>query len=127
MADVPEIISPDTRRDKRVPPGQRETEGFPVLHYGRPPLTSVSEWTLRLFGLVDEERTLDWAEFSALPHVRLEADIHCVTTWSKLDTAWEGVGRVSSCLGRRYGNQRRFGRATSECAMFLDSAFVLFS
>jgi DMSO/TMAO reductase YedYZ molybdopterin-dependent catalytic subunit len=27
----------------------------------------------------------------ALPTTRIVADIHCVTTWSKLDTIWEGV------------------------------------
>ena len=27
----------------------------------------------------------------ALPTTRIVADIHCVTTWSKLDTVWEGV------------------------------------
>jgi DMSO/TMAO reductase YedYZ molybdopterin-dependent catalytic subunit len=32
MADVPEIISPDTERKDRVPPGQRKSDGFPVLH-----------------------------------------------------------------------------------------------
>ena len=88
---MPEIVSPDTLRSERVPPGQRLTERFPVLHYGRAPLISVSEWKLRIFGLVEEERTLDWKEFSALPKVRLNADIHCVTSWSKLDTNWEGV------------------------------------
>jgi DMSO/TMAO reductase YedYZ molybdopterin-dependent catalytic subunit len=91
MADVPEIISPDTERKDRVPPGQRKSDGFPVLHYGRTPLISVADWKFRIFGLVEEERTLDFEEFSALPMIRVFADIHCVTTWSKLDTHWEGV------------------------------------
>ena len=26
-----------------------------------------------------------------LPHEQLTTDIHCVTKWSKLDTAWNGV------------------------------------
>ena len=30
-------------------------------------------------------------EFRALPTVSVTTDIHCVTSWSKLDTLWEGV------------------------------------
>ena len=33
----------------------------------------------------------NWAEFNALPMTEQTRDIHCVTKWSKLDTAWEGV------------------------------------
>ena len=32
-----------------------------------------------------------WAEFNALPQSKMTRDIHCVTAWSKFDTAWEGV------------------------------------
>ena len=32
-----------------------------------------------------------WDEFNALPQTELKTDIHCVTTWSKLDTHWRGV------------------------------------
>ena len=32
-----------------------------------------------------------WEEFQALPSQRFKTDIHCVTSWSKLDTVWEGV------------------------------------
>ena len=32
-----------------------------------------------------------WEEFQALPRTELTVDIHCVTTWSKLGTVWEGV------------------------------------
>jgi DMSO/TMAO reductase YedYZ molybdopterin-dependent catalytic subunit len=86
-----EIESPDTLRAERVPPGQSASKRFPVLHYGSTPRISVDRWSFRIYGLVDEERTLDYEEFSSLPMVRVHADIHCVTTWSKLDTHWEGV------------------------------------
>jgi len=33
----------------------------------------------------------NWSEFNALPKTKVTRDIHCVTSWSKLDTAWEGV------------------------------------
>ena len=32
-----------------------------------------------------------WAEFNALPQTKMTRDIHCVTSWSKLNTFWEGV------------------------------------
>ncbi|MFY7853736.1 MAG: molybdopterin-dependent oxidoreductase, partial [Brevundimonas sp.] len=33
----------------------------------------------------------NWSQFNALPQTRVKKDIHCVTSWSKLDTAWDGV------------------------------------
>ena len=33
----------------------------------------------------------DWAGFQALPQSREVSDIHCVTTWSRYDNAWDGV------------------------------------
>jgi DMSO/TMAO reductase YedYZ molybdopterin-dependent catalytic subunit len=85
------IISPDTRRERRVPPGQHLTEKWPVLHYGRVPPIDKAKWTLKIFGLVEKERTLNWEEFAALPQIKVFSDIHCVTTWSRLDNLWEGV------------------------------------
>jgi DMSO/TMAO reductase YedYZ molybdopterin-dependent catalytic subunit len=36
-------------------------------------------------------KTWSWAEFRALPSQGVTVDIRCVTKWSKLDTAWQGV------------------------------------
>jgi DMSO/TMAO reductase YedYZ molybdopterin-dependent catalytic subunit len=36
-------------------------------------------------------KSWNWAEFNALPQTDVTGDIHCVTQWSKLDTAWRGV------------------------------------
>lgn len=86
------IISPDTKRRNRVPPGQRVTDRWPTLHYGGVPRIDTSRWQFRMFGLVDKERRLSFDEFLALPMVKVFSDIHCVTTWSRLDNLWEGVG-----------------------------------
>jgi DMSO/TMAO reductase YedYZ molybdopterin-dependent catalytic subunit len=32
-----------------------------------------------------------WDEFHQLPREAITKDIHCVTSWSKFDTLWEGV------------------------------------
>jgi DMSO/TMAO reductase YedYZ molybdopterin-dependent catalytic subunit len=75
----------------RLPPGQSATLKFPVLHYGPVPKADLSAWTFRAFGLVEEEKSWTWDEFTALPTKTVTCDIHCVTRWSKFDTAWEGV------------------------------------
>jgi DMSO/TMAO reductase YedYZ molybdopterin-dependent catalytic subunit len=77
--------------EDRVPPGQRVTEKFPVLHYGGIPRFDRQTWDLRVFGLVEEPLSLTYDQFLELPTTRIVADIHCVTGWSKLDTVWEGV------------------------------------
>ncbi|HXZ99478.1 MAG TPA: sulfite oxidase-like oxidoreductase [Candidatus Binatia bacterium] len=75
----------------RVPPGQHVVRDFPVLSAGPTPRTPLSEWTFSIVGEVDAPEQWTWDEFSALPHEMITRDIHCVTTWSKLDTIWEGV------------------------------------
>jgi len=75
----------------RIPPGQYSTEKFPVLHYGSVPRADLATWDLRVWGEVDSPFTLSWEQFRTLPRKRVDTDIHCVTRWSKLDTAWEGV------------------------------------
>jgi DMSO/TMAO reductase YedYZ molybdopterin-dependent catalytic subunit len=74
-----------------VPPGQFVTEKFPVLTYGANPKIDLDTWQFRVFGLVDEELTLDWQQFMALPKVELDAEFHCVTQWSRLQNTWEGA------------------------------------
>jgi DMSO/TMAO reductase YedYZ molybdopterin-dependent catalytic subunit len=79
------------RDQNRLPPGQSLTRKFPVLHYGPTPKADLAAWTLRVFGLVEEEITWTWDEFNRLPRTKITMDIHCVTRWSKFDTLWEGV------------------------------------
>ncbi|MCS7060274.1 MAG: sulfite oxidase-like oxidoreductase [Anaerolineae bacterium] len=81
----------DMRKMGRLPPGQALTEKFPVLHYGPVPHYDMSKWDFRIFGEVEEEKRFTWEEFQRLPMRTVTMDIHCVTRWSKFDTAWEGV------------------------------------
>ncbi len=89
--------APDQGYGERVPPGQFVTTKFPVLTYGPEPKVDINAWALRVFGLVEQEITLDWRQFAALPWQTLDADFHCVTQWSALDQTWEGVA-LSSLL-----------------------------
>jgi len=77
----------------RVPPGQTLTapDRWPLLHFGPVPRTDLSSWSLRLFGLVERELTLDYDEVRGLPSKEVVADIHCVTGWSRLNDTWTGV------------------------------------
>jgi len=75
----------------RVPPGQHLVDDFPVLSAGPAPYVDTADWTFTLKRGPKPIRTWSWNQFNALPMTRYERDIHCVTTWSKLDTAWQGV------------------------------------
>jgi DMSO/TMAO reductase YedYZ molybdopterin-dependent catalytic subunit len=75
----------------RLPPGQHLVAGFPVLSAGPTPHTPTEDWSFTLDGEIDEARRWTWDEFRALPAEPVRCDIHCVTSWSKLDTEWEGV------------------------------------
>jgi DMSO/TMAO reductase YedYZ molybdopterin-dependent catalytic subunit len=70
-----------------LPPGQYLTNDFPVLSAGPTPHVPLEEWRLE----VGDERSWTWEEFRALPSETITVDIHCVTSWSKLGTTWEGV------------------------------------
>ena len=91
MSEIKRIISPDTLREKRLPPGQKLTDKWPVLHYGKVYHTKPEDWKLKISGLVAQERTITYSEFAALPRVEVFSDIHCVTTWSRYNNTWEGV------------------------------------
>ncbi len=89
--ETPLITSSDTRRDNRIPPRQVETRKWPVLHAGMVPQFDRARWTFRIFGQVVSPWSCTYDEFLAFPRVRVQADMHCVTRWSKLDNLWEGV------------------------------------
>ncbi len=83
----------------RLPPGQKATDGWPVLHYGSIPRISTDEWRFEIGGLVEEPVTLTWQDLLDMPQVTTTNDIHCVTSWSKFDNTWTGVA-VSEVLKR---------------------------
>jgi DMSO/TMAO reductase YedYZ molybdopterin-dependent catalytic subunit len=76
----------------RIPPGQHLVQDFPVLSAGPTPVPDLATWSFSLSNGDDELGSWTWEEFNALPQTKVKVDIHCVTTWSKLDTNWEGVG-----------------------------------
>ena len=85
------IISPDTRREIRIPPGQKRTLKWPILDASGAPEVDLERWTVGLSGLVNNSRSFGWSEFNELPRVKVFSDFHCVTRWSRLGNVWEGV------------------------------------
>lgn len=85
------VVDKDDGRD-RIPPRQRRTTKFPVLDLGIKPEFDEDGWRLRVWGEVEDEFELRLDEFRSLPRRGLTADFHCVTKWSRLDLAWQGVG-----------------------------------
>jgi DMSO/TMAO reductase YedYZ molybdopterin-dependent catalytic subunit len=75
----------------RLPPGQYMTEDFPVLSAGPNPRISMDDWKFTLKVRAKPVAEWSWAQFNKLPQSKMTRDIHCVTAWSKFDTAWEGV------------------------------------
>ena len=75
----------------RLPPSQVLTDKWPVLSYGSTPHYDMARWRLLLDGEVENPTVLTWEQVRQLPVTRVTADMHCVTTWSRLDNAWEGV------------------------------------
>lgn len=103
------IISPDTRRLQRIPPGQSRTRKWPVLDAAGPPHIDLAHWRLEIDGLVERKVSLTWAGLNELPRVQVFADFHCVTRWSRLGNLWEGVStRTLASLAGALDSRARF-------------------
>ena len=85
-------LGPENRHGMpRIPIGQTEVEKWPVLDLGHQPVIELKDWNLEIGGLVENPHSLSWDTFKNLPQIDQEADFHCVTTWSLMDTSWQGV------------------------------------
>ena len=85
------------KKKLRLPPDQRWIDhilGWGTEHRGIQPVLPdipVSDWRLKVTGLVENPREYTWEDFMALPQVESISDFHCVETWSVKDQKWEGV------------------------------------
>lgn len=77
----------------RLPPGQYIPRGWPVLHYGPIPVFKPDAWELKVFGRTasGQEQTWNWPQVGHLPRTEVNADFHCVTKFSLLDSTWRGI------------------------------------
>jgi DMSO/TMAO reductase YedYZ molybdopterin-dependent catalytic subunit len=81
-----------------LPPGQYLTPDFPVLSAGPTPEIPLDQWRFTITDEAGSEHSWSWRELLDLPSEQTTVDIHCVTKWSKLGTAWEGVS-LDTLLG----------------------------
>lgn len=81
----PRATTPD------LPPGQYLTEDFPVLSAGPTPRVPLDRWELTITTETGAQLRWGWEQLLALPQEDVVVDLHCVTRWSKLGTAWRGV------------------------------------
>ncbi|MGW0971855.1 molybdopterin-dependent oxidoreductase [Streptomyces sp. NPDC002516] len=82
---------------RRVPPGQRLVNGWPVSHYGPVPRFRPERWNLRVFGATADGAERGWTfdELTGLPHVTVVADLHCATGPTSTDHEWYGIPATS--------------------------------
>jgi DMSO/TMAO reductase YedYZ molybdopterin-dependent catalytic subunit len=76
---------------ERIPPGQKRTSKFPVLHHGDIPDFNEEDWDFAVEGEIENPIKMSWKELLDLPRVKVITDFHCVTRWSRLDNEWGGV------------------------------------
>jgi DMSO/TMAO reductase YedYZ molybdopterin-dependent catalytic subunit len=74
-----------------LPPGQYLTHDFPVLSAGPTPHIALDRWQFTISTETGNSRGWSWLDFTKLPSEERTVDLHCVTRWSKLGTAWRGV------------------------------------
>ncbi|MCK4666041.1 molybdopterin-dependent oxidoreductase [Candidatus Dependentiae bacterium] len=90
---IKKIISPDTKKENRIPPGQFESRAkkWPTLNIEKPPEFNIEEWRLTIDGLVRKKIELNYNELKNLGLTEIYADFHCVTSFSILNCTWVGV------------------------------------
>jgi DMSO/TMAO reductase YedYZ molybdopterin-dependent catalytic subunit len=76
-----------------LPPGQRLVEKMVAMPpiVDRYPHIERSEYSLKIYGEVENEIKLGWTELSNLGLDNFVVDFHCVTRWSKLGQNFSGV------------------------------------
>ena len=62
-----------------------------MLSAGPTPDVPLEQWELTIDDGKNVLRRWNWQAFRELPTEDITVDIHCVTRWSKVGTAWEGV------------------------------------
>jgi DMSO/TMAO reductase YedYZ molybdopterin-dependent catalytic subunit len=84
-----------SERDPRLPPGQYDVgKSWPVLTAEPTARIDPERWSLSIDGLVANPTSWSLRDLKALAgrdEDTYRGDIHCVTTWSKLDTSFTGI------------------------------------
>jgi DMSO/TMAO reductase YedYZ molybdopterin-dependent catalytic subunit len=74
--------TPSERIKRRVPQGQHETKGFPILDLGVRPAFNPQLWRFKVWGEVENPLELTFDEWKALPRVRQTSEqARCPMGW----------------------------------------------
>jgi len=92
QAPQPKLVRVDaTTKDRvRIPVGQKEREGLKPMG-GVAGDASRGNYTLKVHGAVENERSFNFEELLEFQQVEQTCDVHCVTTWSALGVLFKGV------------------------------------
>jgi DMSO/TMAO reductase YedYZ molybdopterin-dependent catalytic subunit len=74
-----------------LPPNQILTRRWPAIGEREPEPFDAATWRLSVTGLLRNELALRFAELAAMPQTERRGTLHCVTRWSRPDTAFRGV------------------------------------
>jgi DMSO/TMAO reductase YedYZ molybdopterin-dependent catalytic subunit len=91
-----EALAAELRPDgqPRIPPGQHAVKTLSNMG-GVPGDKKVADWQLDITGAVKQPRTLTLSDVMGLPQVSQTYDVHCVTSWTLLDSQWQGISLQS--------------------------------
>ena len=83
----------EARRNGPLPPGQRLVDWSPGFgtHLSKPAPNIPAVPVVEIGGAVTETFAVPVADMATLPRRRLDADFHCVSSWTAVGLRWEGV------------------------------------
>ena len=84
---------------EKIPPGQRFIPSWPVRTAEETPTIDPEDWTLKITGLVKQEKILKAGDIHTMPAIEVVGDFHCVESWSVPGNRWRGV-RIRDLIGR---------------------------
>lgn len=76
---------------ERLPPGQHWVRDWPVLDLGLTPNIHTHSFRLDVTGAVERPVSWNWAQLGEHGADDFTSDIHCVTSWSRMDNRWRGL------------------------------------
>jgi DMSO/TMAO reductase YedYZ molybdopterin-dependent catalytic subunit len=67
----------ETKSPHKLPPGQYETQGFPVLSAGPIPRMQLDHWQFTIATEQGKSHSWSWPQLLSLPQEEVRVDIHC--------------------------------------------------
>lgn len=125
-SDNPRMNADDPKPAASLPPGQALTEKFPVVGELAPaPGLTRETCRVEIVGCVARPLGLSLAELLARPQQRREADIHCVTGWSRRAMTMRGVPLAALLAEAGVTGEARYVRFVAHSTRAHDTSLPL--